>query len=56
MKTIPTMKSIKILLLAAIVGLTFTSCNMQPPGETVPNAIAGEKKIQPVKVMDLIYT
>lgn len=56
MKTITTMKSIKILLLAAIVGLTFTSCNMQPPGDTVPNAIAGEKKIQPVKVMDLIYT
>ena len=55
MKTIPTMKSIKILLLTAMIGLAFSSCNMQPPGaETPALAVAGEKT-QPVKIMDLIY-
>lgn len=48
------MKTIKIALTAALMGAVLTSCNMQAPGgaeETAPV----EKKIQPVKVMDLAY-
>lgn len=55
MKTIPTMKSIKILLLTAMIGLAFSSCNMQPPGAETPALDVAGEKIQPVKIMDLIY-
>ncbi|MEN8229513.1 MAG: efflux RND transporter periplasmic adaptor subunit [Bacteroidota bacterium] len=50
------MKTIKIALLTLIIVSAFTSCNMKPPGETAPDAAVVEEKIQPVKVMDLIYT
>ncbi|MCK4746524.1 MAG: biotin/lipoyl-binding protein, partial [Bacteroidales bacterium] len=49
------MKSIKIFLLTAIVGSAFTSCDMQPPGKAAAEAVVVEKKVQPVKVMDLVY-
>ena len=55
MKTISTMKSIKIFLLTAIVGSAFTSCDMQPPGKVAAEAVVVEKKVQPVKVVDLVY-
>lgn len=56
MKTISSMKSIKILLLIAIVGTAFTACNMQPPGEAAEEAVVVEKNVQPVKVRALTYT
>ena len=55
MKTITTMKSIKILLLTAIIGTAFSSCNMKPPGEDSQETVAIEKNIQPVKIMALTY-
>ena len=55
MKIITNMKSIKILLLPAMIGLALTSCNMQPPGQTSTEEVSADKKIQPVKVLDLIY-
>ena len=56
MKTITTMKSLKILLLTAIIGSVFSSCNMKPPGDAASEAVVVEKKIQPVKIMALAYT
>ena len=55
MKTITTMKSIKILLLTAIIGTAFSSCNMKPPGEDSQETVVIEKNIQPVKIMALTY-
>ena len=56
MKTISTMKTIKITMLAAILGTAIISCDMKPPGKTDEAAPAVvEVKVQPVKVMDLIY-
>ncbi len=56
MKTIITMKSMKILLLTAMISLAFSACNMQPPGADTPEMAVVEENIQPVKIMDLIYT
>ena len=54
MKTIPTMKTIKIALIALIVGIAFTACDMQPPGAASNTDTASvEVKVQPVKVMEL---
>ena len=54
MKTISAMKTLKILVLTLIAGLAISSCKMQAPGaETV--AAVPEIKVQPVKVMDLVY-
>ncbi|MCK4749951.1 MAG: efflux RND transporter periplasmic adaptor subunit [Bacteroidales bacterium] len=49
------MKAIKLSLAAAIFATALVSCNMKPPGAEVGQAVATEKKAQPVKVMDLIY-
>jgi len=54
MKTISTMKTIKISLLILIAAGAFSACNMQPPGagsETATEAV----KAQPVRVMELAY-
>ena len=55
MKTIPTMKTIKISLLALIIGFTISSCNMTPASKTDSEEAVTEKKTQPIKVMDLAY-
>lgn len=56
MKTIPTMKTIKISLLFLIAAGAFFACNMQPPGAASETAAeAAEVKAQPVKIMDLGY-
>jgi RND family efflux transporter MFP subunit len=47
------MKTIKIALTAALMGALLSSCNMQPPGAE-SQTTGMEKRIQPVKVMDLI--
>jgi len=52
MKTIPTMKTIKISLLFLIASGAFFACNMQPPEAA---AEAAEVKAQPVKIMELGY-
>ena len=49
------MKSIKTAAMMTFIGLVITSCSMQAPGEPAEEAAAVEKKIQPVKVMDLVY-
>ncbi len=56
MKTIFTMKTIKLALLTLIAGAALTSCNMQAPGAG-DNAEASpvKEKVSPVKVMELIY-
>ncbi|MDX2430493.1 MAG: efflux RND transporter periplasmic adaptor subunit [Bacteroides sp.] len=54
MKTISIMRTIKIILLAIISGSALISCNMKPPGAETENA-APEIRVQPVKVMDLVY-
>ncbi len=54
MKKISDMKTIKIFLMAAVLGTAIVSCDMKPPGATAETK-ALEKKVQPVKVMDLIY-
>ncbi len=48
------MRNIKIFLLTVMIGAAFFSCKMQAPGAETETA-APEKKVQPVKVMDLIY-
>ncbi len=54
MKTISTMKTIKIALIALIAGAAFTACDMQPPGaDSNTEAEAAEVKARPVKVMEL---
>jgi len=55
MKTIPTMRTIKITLMAAIMGAVMTSCDMKPPGAAAEEAAVVEQKIQPVRVMDLAF-
>ncbi|MCK4879647.1 MAG: efflux RND transporter periplasmic adaptor subunit [Bacteroidales bacterium] len=57
MKTISTMKTIKLVLLTAFAGAALTACNMKPPGAAGNEATAAvEKRVQPVKVMDLVYS
>lgn len=56
MKPITAMKSIKILLLAALSGLAVTSCNMQPSGEAADADTPVEARVQPVKIHPLQYT
>ena len=53
MKTISTMKTIKIALIALIAGTSFTACDMQPPGAATETESATEVKARPVRVMDL---
>jgi len=55
MKNIPTMKTMKITLMAAIMGAALISCDMKPPGTAEAETAAVEQKIQPVKVMDLTF-
>jgi membrane fusion protein (multidrug efflux system) len=55
MKTMTTMKSIHIALLAFAIGTAITSCNMQPPADASAAGTVTEKKVQPVKVMSLDY-
>jgi membrane fusion protein (multidrug efflux system) len=54
MKTIPTMKTIRIALMALIAGAAFTACDMQPPGAASnTESETAEVKARPVKVMEL---
>jgi membrane fusion protein (multidrug efflux system) len=55
MKTYNTMKTIRIALIGAIFGTALVACNMQPPGAETADAETAQKKIQPVKVMELAY-
>jgi RND family efflux transporter MFP subunit len=56
MKTIPTMKTIKIALIALIAGALLTACDMQRPGAASKTETAAvEEKARPVKVMELSY-
>lgn len=56
MKTLSTMKIIKITLMAAVLGTAIVSCDLPPPGAAdAETTTAVEKKAQPVKVMDLVY-
>jgi RND family efflux transporter MFP subunit len=55
MKTILTMKTIKIALITALSGALLISCNMQPPGAAAGTETAVTEKAQPVKVMPLEY-
>ncbi|MCP4313460.1 MAG: efflux RND transporter periplasmic adaptor subunit [Bacteroidetes bacterium] len=55
MKTKSTMKTIKLALLTIIAGAAMISCKMQPPGEAAETSTPVEVKVQPVKVMDLVY-
>ena len=55
MKTTRNMKPIKITLMAAVLGAALVSCDMKPPGAIAAESVAVEKKIQPVKVMQLEY-
>jgi RND family efflux transporter MFP subunit len=45
----------KTFLLTALAVSAFTACNMQPPGAENAEEAVPEKKIQPVKVMELAY-
>jgi RND family efflux transporter MFP subunit len=55
MKTTTIMKSIHLPLLAAVLGMAISSCNMQPPSEASAAGTVTEKKARPVKVMALDY-
>ena len=55
MKTLPNMKTIKITLMAAVLGAAIVSCDMKPPGAAAETTTVVEKKTQPVKIMDLAY-
>ncbi|RLD55019.1 MAG: efflux transporter periplasmic adaptor subunit [Bacteroidetes bacterium] len=56
MKTISAMKTIKITLMAAVLGTAITSCDMKLPGAAATETTSiVEEKVQPVKVMDLAY-
>jgi RND family efflux transporter MFP subunit len=56
MKTIFTMKTIKIVLISLIAGAAFTSCNMEPPGaDSSTESAEAEVKARPVRVMELNY-
>ena len=52
MKTISTMKTVKIVLLTIFAGAALTACNMQPPGSESDGKAVAPKAI-PVKVMEL---
>ena len=41
--------------MAAVLGTAIVSCDMKPPGAAAETKVVVEKKIQPVKVMDLEY-
>ncbi len=57
MKTKAIMKTIKIVLLTLIAGAALTACNMTPPkAEPSETASAPKEKVQPVKVMELVYS
>jgi len=49
------MKTIKIALITLITGAALISCKMQPPGAADETSAPVEVKVQPVKVMDLVY-
>ena len=54
MKTISTMKTIRIALIALIAGAAFTACDMKPPGASSnTESETAEVKARPVKVMEL---
>jgi len=54
MKTIPTMKTIRIALIALIAGAAFTACDMKPPGASSnTESETAEVKARPVKVIEL---
>ena len=54
MKTISTMKTIKIAQIVLIAGLALTACDMKPPGAASNTDSASAKvKARPVKVMEL---
>ncbi len=56
MKTISTMKTIRIALIALIAGTAFTACDMQSPGATSESETAAPEVIaRQVKVMELAY-
>ncbi len=56
MKTIPTMKTIKIALIALIAGIVFTACDMPKPGAASnTETAAAEVKTHPVRVMEISY-
>lgn len=55
MKTILTMKTIKIALISLITVAAFTACDMPKPGAASETTAPGEVKAQPVKVMELSY-
>jgi membrane fusion protein (multidrug efflux system) len=49
------MKTIKLGILAAILGTALVSCNMQPKKAVAGETVEKETRVQPVKVMDLVY-
>ena len=54
MKTISTMKTIRIALIALIAGAAFTACDMKPPGASSnTESETAEVKARPVKVIEL---
>ncbi len=55
MKTIPTMKTLKIALIIVLAGASLISCNMQPPGAAAGTETTVAEKAQPVRVMTLEY-
>ena len=54
MKTIFPMKTIKITLMAAVLGAASVSCDMKLPGATAETKVVVEKKIQPVNIIKQI--
>lgn len=50
-----TMKLIKFFLMTVIMLSVITSCNMAPEGETDGESAVAEKKVKPVKVMELTF-
>lgn len=55
MKKTSNMKIITITLLTAVIGAAIVSCDMKPPGAAAAESQVVERKIQPVKVMNLEY-
>lgn len=56
MKTIFTMKTLKLVLLTFSLGAAITACNMQPPGAEGNEAAPLAVKASPVKIMTLNYS
>jgi membrane fusion protein (multidrug efflux system) len=54
MKSIHIMKTLRIAILAMTASTLFVSCDMKPPGTGEAKTSVAEK-VQPVKVMDLVY-